>query len=135
MKPGANFCGTDRDVLSRPATAPPSSSEILDWEALQNRCMGNLELVERVLDKFQQRLPEELRELESALERGDTERIAGVAHRIKGTSASISATALQHAAAELEELSRADRRQELPARFGLLQSEWARIAQFLEARP
>ena len=64
---------------------------------------------QRVLDKFEQRLPEELAELERVLELGDAAKIALVAHRIKGNSSNVSAAGLQQAAAEIEDLSRAGR--------------------------
>ncbi len=71
------------------AESPPC--EMLNLDELRNRCMGNIDLVNRVLKKFQTRFPEELAEMKQALECGDSERIARVAHRVKGTSASVSA--------------------------------------------
>ena len=86
--------------------------------------MGNLNLMHRVLNKFQKRLPEELAEMKKALERGDTERIARIAHRVKGTSASVSAKGLARAAAEIENLSRAGRATDISARIERLRDEW-----------
>ncbi|MBN2295442.1 MAG: Hpt domain-containing protein [Pirellulales bacterium] len=100
--------------------------ELLNLEGLRNRCMGNIQLVERILNKFQQRMPEELEELEKALELSDTEQIARIAHRVKGTSASVSASTLQQAATEIEDLSRAGRITEIPVRIEQLRGEWDR---------
>ena len=86
--------------------------------------MGNLNLVHRVLSKFQKRLPEELAEMNKALECGDMERIAHIAHRVKGTSASVSAKGLAQAAAEIEDLSRANRATDIPARIEHFRNEW-----------
>ena len=86
--------------------------------------MGNIELVNRVLKKFQTRFPEELAEIKKALESGDSERIARVAHRVKGTSASVSASSLAQTAGEIEDLSRAGRTTEIPAQIELLHGEW-----------
>jgi HPt (histidine-containing phosphotransfer) domain-containing protein len=119
----------------RRPTAENPCSEILDWDGLCTRCMDNLDLVQRVLARFQEQLPGELLELESALERGDAQHVASVAHRIKGTSASVSATSLQKAAEQVEELGRAGRLVELPARLIAMQSEWTRISKSLESRP
>src|SRR5580692_4200267 len=82
----------------------PSNADVLDLQGLCDRCMGNLDLVERVLDKFEQRLPQELAELERELELGDSAKVALVAHRIKGNSSNVSAAGLQQAAAEVEDL-------------------------------
>jgi HPt (histidine-containing phosphotransfer) domain-containing protein len=104
----------------------PLDSDVLDLQGLCDRCMGNLNLVERVLDKFEQHLPGELAELEQVLELGDAARIAQVAHRIKGNSSSVSAAGLQRAAAAIEDLSRAGRVADVPARLPSLYEQWRR---------
>ena len=88
--------------------------------------MGNLALVERVLDKFEQRLPQELAELERVLEIGDAAKAALVAHRIKGNSSNVSAEALQQAAARIEDLSRAGRLADLHCLLQNLHEQWQR---------
>ena len=61
-----NLCSAPRVVSAgRPESA---SSAVLDLEGLRNRCLGNIDLVQRVLDKFQQPIPEELAELEAVLD-------------------------------------------------------------------
>lgn len=112
-----------------PAVQPmcgSAKSEVLDLQGLCERCMGNLDLVERVLDKFEQRLPEELAELERVLELADTAKIALVAHRIKGNSSNISATGLQRVAAEIEDLGRAGRVTDIHAHLRTLREQWQR---------
>ena len=91
--------------------------------------MGNIQLAQRALGKFQQRMPQEITDLEKALELQDTDQIACIAHRLKGTSASISAIGLQQAAGELEDLGHAGRMAELPAGFERLRNEWERYNQ------
>jgi HPt (histidine-containing phosphotransfer) domain-containing protein len=83
------------------------SEDVMDLQGLYDRCMGNLDLMERVLDKFEQRLPEELAELERVLELGDAAMVAQVAHRIKGNTSNVSAAALRRVAEEIEDLGRA----------------------------
>lgn len=124
MTPSINTAdmGCGVSTYSQPANSPPC--EALDLDELRNRCMGNLNLVHRVLTKFQKRLPEELTEIEEALECGDMERIARVAHRVKGTSASVSAKGLARAAAEIEDLSRAGRATDIPTRIEHFRDEW-----------
>ena len=104
----------------------PIDAEVLDWQELCERCLGNLDLVARVLGKFEQRLPAELAELERAVEVGDAAKIALVAHRIKGNSSNVSAAGLQQAAAEIEDLGRAGRVAEIPARVRNVRQEWQR---------
>jgi HPt (histidine-containing phosphotransfer) domain-containing protein len=106
-----------------------SDGEVLDVWALCDRCMGNLDLVQRVLDKFETRLPEELAELQRVLEQEDAAKIALVAHRVKGNSSNVSATGLRHAAAQIEELSRAGRVADARAQMNGLQDEWRRYVE------
>jgi len=98
----------DDDQSARPMSEH-SSDEVMDLQGLYERCMGNLDLMERVLDKFERRLPEELAELERALERGDATMVAQLAHRIKGSTSNVSAAGLQQAAKEIEDLGRSGR--------------------------
>ena len=106
--------------------AGSSCSDVLDLERLRNRCMGNIDLLQRVLDQFHKRLPEELAELERALELRDSEQVARVAHRIKGTSANVSAEGLKRTAAEIEDLGRMGRVKDVPMRLERLRNEWER---------
>jgi len=91
--------------------------------------MGNLEFVERVLTKFQQRFGENLDELEQALAREDTDQVVLVAHRLKGESASVAANALRDRAGEIEALGRAGRVSNIPDRLERLRGEWALFAE------
>jgi HPt (histidine-containing phosphotransfer) domain-containing protein len=118
----------DTDSAPPACTPGPESlpAEVLDWQGLQTRCMGNLDFVQRVLEKFQQRLPTDLAELERMAELRDVEQIARVAHRIKGTSANVSAQALCQVAAAIEDLSRAGCVTEIPVRIAHLRREWER---------
>lgn len=124
LVPGGVDTKTDDSACQQ--TADVSGSDVLDLDRLRNRCMGNIALLERVLDQFHKRLPEELEELERALEQRDSEQVARVAHRIKGTSANVSAEGLQRAAAEIEDLGRTGCVTDVPTRLERLRSEWAR---------
>jgi len=98
----------------------------LDFQALCHRCMGNIELAERVLGKFQERLPDDMAGLEESLRQGDTAKAAVIAHRIKGSAASVSADGLSEIAAQIEELSRIGRAADIPPRLERLHGEWQR---------
>lgn len=109
-----------------PQTAGAGDSEAVEFEGLVERCMGNLAFVERVLGKFQERFPQQVAELEGLLETKDAERLATVAHRMKGNSANVSATGLQQIAAEIEDLCREGRVGEVAPHVDRLRHEWAR---------
>ncbi len=123
--------GANRGTWAGHPMRGSANPDVLDLRGLYDRCLGNLDLIERVLDKFEQRLPEELDELERTLELGDAAKIAVVAHRIKGSSSNVSAAALQQAAAEIEALSRAGRVGEIPARLPNLREQWQRYVECL----
>lgn len=112
-------------AVDRPAAAA-TQPEVLDLDALVERCMGNIDFVQRILAKFQQRFPEDLAELERVLEIEDSGEVARVAHRIKGASATVSADGLQHAAAEIERLGREGRTADVPAGIEQLRRQWDR---------
>ena len=121
-----NFHAAAGDAPAGHDAVDSSSPQVVNLEELLERCMGNLDLVERVLQKFQETFPQELAKLESALEIGNAEQLAHVVHRVKGISASISAAGLQRAAAELEGLCCAGRMGDVPRQIDRLRREWTR---------
>ena len=112
--------------LAARGASESSSAPAIDLDGLLERCMGNLDFVERVLQKFQEWFPQELAELERALKLEDAEQLGRTAHRIRGNSANISAAGLEHAAAEIETLCRSGRLEEIPKQVDCLRNEWAR---------
>jgi HPt (histidine-containing phosphotransfer) domain-containing protein len=77
----------------------------IDLEALQARCLGNLDLVDRVLAKFTTQVDADLDDLERAIEAGNAEQAAHLAHRIKGIAGSVEARDLYADAALAEEVA------------------------------
>ena len=111
--PRSDTCDASHNVLSCGQAAGISSSEVLNLEELRHRCMGNVQLVQRLLEKFQQRLPENWR-----LETLWNSRILSKTHASaprQRTSASVSAKGLAQAAAEIESVSRAGKDEIFPA--------------------
>jgi Amt family ammonium transporter len=123
LSPNPELGGSDRAAPPRPESR---RFEAIDFESLLERCMGNLDFVERVLERFQERFPQQLAELERLLETKDAEQLAMAAHRIKGNSANVSATGLHRVAGEIEGLCRANRLGEIPRHVDRLHREWAR---------
>ncbi len=100
-----------------------------EFDELFDRCMGNLEFMERVLSKFQQRFGENLEQLEKALDAQDREEIVRVAHRLKGESANVAAGGLHNRAAEIERLGRKGRVVDIPPCLAQLRAEWSQFAE------
>lgn len=127
MNRTCDSANADRGASDAAAGADRVPAEVLNWDGLCKRCMDNITLVQRVLEKFQQRFPEDLDELEEALETHDAEKASRVAHRIKGSAANISAGHIQRAATEIEDLSRAERTTDaatMCVRTDRLRNEW-----------
>ena len=78
---------------------------VIDLESLEERCLGNVQLVERVLNKFTAQLEADLATLEEALEASDAETFRAIAHRLKGMSANVEAWPLHACAKEAEEVA------------------------------
>lgn len=82
------------------STIPAEAS--LNWEALSNRCLGRIDLIERALVRFNDSLSSDLINLEQAAGASDSEAILRIAHRIKGASLTVSAGRLSTCAIDLE---------------------------------
>lgn len=108
-------------------TSNNQDSAALNHEELLARCMGNIEFAERVLGKFQNSFGQDLESLEAELKLENAETVASLAHRLKGSSASVGAPALNQYAAEIEELGRADRLGEIEQPVQHLRQEWSRF--------
>lgn len=110
---------------------PVQDQPVIDLEGLKARCLGNLNLVERVLAKFATQLDTDLAALEQAVLAGDTDSAALVAHRIKGMSANVEARDLFHSATAVERLAKDACVAELPQQLERMQHDRRRIAESL----
>jgi HPt (histidine-containing phosphotransfer) domain-containing protein len=106
-------------------------SPIMDLEMLKARCLGNLDLVDRVLKKFATQLDSDLEELEQALEAGDARTLASVAHRIKGMSANVEAWPLHGTAVGAERCARENQLADLQEHLARMRQERGRLAESL----
>ena len=77
--------------------APP-----FDWEELLARCMGRVDLLERLLVDFDNYLMPQVGELEQAVLMQDAAQVRSIAHRIKGAALTVSARSLSKCAERLE---------------------------------
>jgi signal transduction histidine kinase/CheY-like chemotaxis protein/HPt (histidine-containing phosphotransfer) domain-containing protein len=86
--------------------SPVDSSTPINRATLLERCLGNIELMTRLLDTFEPVIGAEVTRLEEALSRGDGTEIAVIAHSLKGSAGNMSAEALSGLAQELEHAAR-----------------------------
>lgn len=94
----------------------PTTDDVIDWHALRARCLGNVDLVDRVVAKFLERLDADLTSLERAIEASDATGVAQLAHRLKGMAANVEARQLKDHASAVEEQARDRRLAALPNR-------------------
>ncbi len=108
-----------------------ATDEVLDLEDLKARCLGNMDLVERVLAKFTGQLDRDLEDLEGAVRAGDSPLAAQLAHRIKGIAASVAARSLFDNAASTEECALENELTELPEQLHRLQNDRSKLVESL----
>jgi PAS domain S-box-containing protein len=86
-------------------TAPDNEPMPLDLNELLERCMGNVEFVQRMLGKFSQRIDGDLQRIDQSISAGNHAETARLAHAMKGSAANLSAGRLTALARELEALN------------------------------
>lgn len=77
----------------------------LNYDALLRRCMGNLQLAERVVDRFLNCFDQEFEQLSLALGNEDMPQLSKLAHRLKGSALTVSAERLADLLWQIEQLS------------------------------
>jgi signal transduction histidine kinase/AmiR/NasT family two-component response regulator/HPt (histidine-containing phosphotransfer) domain-containing protein len=87
-----------------PSRIPPREPDdvAVDYDALVDRCMGNVPLAQRLVAKFRTQVEADLNALRDAIACEDRDRIAFHAHRMKGAAANLSAEGIRSAAAAIE---------------------------------
>ncbi len=111
--------------------SPLGITDVLDLDSLKMRCLGNIDLVERVLSKFTGQLDQDLEALEEAIRTCNAEQAAHLAHRIKGIAASVSAQSLFNNAATTEQRALDRNVSELPDQLDLLRRDRSRLAEYV----
>ncbi len=96
----------------------------LDVDDLHRRCLGRIELVERVLATFQNSVTDDIEALAQALQDAEAEQVAFYAHRIKGASSAVAARGVQRYAQEIEALAQANRLSDVEVNLLQLKHEY-----------
>jgi HPt (histidine-containing phosphotransfer) domain-containing protein len=115
--------------LGQSAAAP------LDLDGLIERCVGNTGFAERILARFESRCSEDLESLEECRSRQDWGEFGNIAHRLRGSAASVSAPGIAEASETLEELARGECADRIPAYLDRLRHEWQRFREFSASLP
>lgn len=105
----------------------PSGNIPVDMNDLLGRCLGRMDLVQRILTKFQVALRQDLEQLEHAVLSRDVDQIAHIAHRMKGASLSVAARELQGYAQSIEASAMNHQLQDIQSHFVKLKEECARF--------
>jgi HPt (histidine-containing phosphotransfer) domain-containing protein len=74
----------------------------LNLEELLARCLGRVDLMDRLLANFDETLAPQIDQLEEAVQISDAPQIKSIAHRIKGAALTVSARELSKCAEKLE---------------------------------
>jgi HPt (histidine-containing phosphotransfer) domain-containing protein len=109
------------------------ASPPLDRRQLINRCLGRIELAERLIASFQTRFPNEAGQIERALAEGDEPNLIRLIHQLKGASANVSAPTLHALLTRMEQSARGGDRQAVEASMAELYEAWDHLKRYLEA--
>jgi len=98
---------------------------------LLNRCLGRMSIAERILQRFQAAMDEEVSRLNQSLQAADFQELTQVAHRIKGAALAVSAYELSEIASNIERYAKVQNLQVLPALTIQLQESCRAVREYL----
>lgn len=101
-----------------------------DLPQLVRRCMGRIELAERLLASFESRFPDDLCKVEDCLAADDAAELPRLVHQMKGAAANVSATSLYDILSRMEQAVRQQQRDAASHCLGEVQEAWNRYQQF-----
>ena len=115
-------------LTDRPRTAAP-----VELEELLARCVGKMDFVQRVLDRFMACFGEDIDRLERHFQFQQPEELARVAHAMKGAAGSVAAHGLEEHVAGIEQMARTRQLQDFSSRLVQLREEWSRVSESVSA--
>lgn len=122
MVPG-NPTRTDRSGFADQAGRP----RVFDRQDALGRVEGMLDVLAEMADLFMGELPELVGAIKTGIEQGDLSAVAKAAHRVKGSSSLLGATAVSAAAGDLNDVARAGDRQGAGGAWVKLELEISRL--------
>ncbi len=102
----------------------------VDLEQLVRRCMGRIELAERLLKSFETRFPEDLTKIEECLAQDDATGMSRLVHQLKGAAANISAPELYAILTRMEQAVRGQQPDVANNCLEEVHQAWNRFQQF-----
>ena len=132
----ASSCAT-LEVLQESEQEPGEtggSPAVFDSEALMRRVLGDGDLARAVVNAFLEDLPRQTQRLRTALEGGEYEQVARLAHTLKGAAANISGNSLRAVALDLEKAARSCDSARLHSLLPVLESQGLLLRSTLEQR-
>jgi len=116
-----------------PTPAKPTSSpaDPVNYEELLERCMGNVDLVKKVLQSYQSHSLSALSQMTVALQNQDAVALNRAAHSLKGAAANLAATEIKELARRLEEGAATGNLNTAPDTLISLQSAVSRCNEFI----
>jgi CheY-like chemotaxis protein/HPt (histidine-containing phosphotransfer) domain-containing protein len=119
------------------ARASKGSMAVGDAPAVDAAVMASLhakgDLLKRLIEIFDQEVPEQLEQIARSLWQHDTANAALIAHNLKGTAATFGAARMREFASEIEQTADAGEAEKAAAELGRLRAECDRVQQALEA--
>ena len=105
-------------------TASVTSS--IDTDKLLDRCMGNSELLAKLMTAFSKTLPVERNLLQAAIQSNDLTVVARIAHKLKGTASNMCAQSLSEIANDMEQSARLNQ-------LDSINGQWEKIASQIDS--
>ncbi len=102
----------------------------IDHDALLKRCMGRVDLMQKIVETYLVRVGDDIQTLVKAIELENTPEIARLAHKLKGSSLTVSARDLAETAGAIETLVEASLNESLPAMAHKLEAAQSRLVEF-----
>jgi two-component system sensor histidine kinase/response regulator len=129
----ANWIGIDR-APDRPGAAERDDIRHgVSFELGLHRCLGRHELYERILGRFLATRLDDARDIRAALDAGDGDRAAGIAHSIISTAGTIGAEGLSDAARALQLAIEAGEHERLNALVEVFTRRHAQVTEELKS--
>jgi HPt (histidine-containing phosphotransfer) domain-containing protein len=110
-----------------------STEKPLDLEQLVRRCLGRIDLAERLLKSFETRFPADLSKIEECLRADDSVELSRLVHQLKGTAANVSAPDLHAVMTRMEQAVKAEQPDMAHACLEEVHRAWERYQDFKSA--
>lgn len=108
-----------------------AETPVFDWEDLLNRLMGDQEIAKAVIETFLDDIPQQIQSLKESLTAMDVQTSQRIAHTIKGAAANVSGQALCDIAAQLENLLKEGRLEQVNEQLPKLEEQFRELQSVL----